>query len=114
MEIPLRRIKMKITVIKALAVLEKGVPKITIVPMNGYIPINRYIDEAGFYALDTIKTEKNHYLMTIPQEEVSTKKTKILFAKIGQQNKFEPIIEDDLEELYTLAHQLMQVNPVIQ
>ena len=95
------------TIKKALAKLSEQSINLELKDINVYIPINRVLDEVGFYILDKVSSPTHTYVLTILNEEVHTQKTKVLFSKIGKNTAFDPITEEDLEDIKLLALNLM-------
>jgi len=101
------------TITKALVTLQKGDLHLELTPMNTFIPVNRYIDEAGHYALELRKTPHSRYLLTVLPEEVNQPKTKFLIAKYTEDNIIVDLTEEDRQDMLKLAYQEMGLKPPI-
>ena len=99
------------TLTKALVLVEDNTLKISLLKMSIYVPINRYIDEAGFYAFDVISSPHQKYLITFLEEEKNTPKTKFLLTKIGTHTPYASITADDLDEIKALSYPLTGLSP---
>lgn len=78
--------------------------------INIHIPINRMLDQAGFYAIDSIKANEVTYLYVYDECEKYTKKSKLLIARIGYTGSGEGLIhmeDDDLYNVQEIINQLM-------
>ncbi len=68
--------------------------------LNIYIPINRYLDEVGFYEFDFINLNGKEYLIVFDESEKYSKKTKILVSRNDElENKLIDITPDDYKNL---------------
>jgi len=98
---------------KALVEVKNNEIVATLKEMNGFIPINRYLDQSGHYDLASIESEKNKYLIVVLKEEYYTKKTKVLFGKVAQVGRFDNITEEDIPEILELANSIMKIDPLL-
>ncbi len=64
---------------KFLIKVNDGDLKITEVSVNPYMPINRFLDEVGYYQIDFFHIDGCHYICTL--EKYKLLRTKILVTK---------------------------------
>ena len=102
------------TITKALITIQKGDVHLELIPMNYFIPLNRYIDEAGHYALELKETKKSRYLLTVLKEEVEKPKSKFLISKYTEDNIIVDLSIDDQDDLLALAYQETGITPPVQ
>jgi hypothetical protein len=102
------------TITKALITIQKGDVHLELIPMNYFIPLNRYIDEAGHYALELKETKKSRYLLTVLKEEVEKPKSKFLISKYTEDNIIVDLSIDDQDDLLALAYQETGITPSVQ
>lgn len=80
--------------------------------MSYHVPINRMLDKAGFYALDSIKINETIYLLVFDENEMYVKKTKMLVTKIGFTEEGEGTVslgEEDRENVYKIIKAYMKI-----
>lgn len=78
--------------------------------INIHIPINRMLDQVGFYAMDSIKVNGVTYLYVYDECERYTKKSKLLITRIGYTGSGEGLVhmkDDDLYHVQEIINQLM-------
>ena len=74
--------------------------------VSRHAPINRVLDQVGFYALDSILIHQTRYLIVFKPEELQSKKSIILVSKIIQVETKEMIVdmtEEDLNNIEDIA-----------
>lgn len=81
--------------------------------MNPHIPLNRYLDKAGFYQLGSQKIEGFTYLMVYDPSEEGRLKTKLLISKVSDTEGFVDLDEADEETIKLLAKQWMGLETIV-
>ena len=97
------------TITKALVTVKDNQLSIKLVELSVHIPINRYLDTAGFYAFEPLIAKDYGYIITYLKEEKETLKSKVLFTKLGQTQSLESVTSEDLEGIEVLAKSLMKL-----
>ena len=102
--------KTKYTITKWLVTCSKdGYSSITR-ETSRYAPINRVLDQVGFYDVDKITVEGRSYLIVFDQFERDKPKTKMLITKINQDQDGEKMIdltEDDRSDVMKIIELMM-------
>jgi len=76
--------------------------------VSHYAPINRVLDEVGFYDIDVMNFDNNSYLMVTSPEERYQLKHKMLVSKVDQKNNgFIDMAHDDIDNIYKLIDKHM-------
>ncbi|MFU8786725.1 MAG: hypothetical protein ACNA7U_05690 [Candidatus Izemoplasmataceae bacterium] len=85
--------------------------------VSKHAPINRVLDEVGFYALDSMTVNGVDYMVVFKPEELYTKKTIILVSRIEKSNEGERLIDmsnEDRDNINFIAnHYLLNINTLI-
>lgn len=92
-----------------LTINEKNELVITKRPVNRHAPINRILEEVGFYSFEFIRINSKRFLIVYEEYEKHTVKTKILVARVH--DKIEKVIDisdDDYDSLLQIARDFMK------
>ena len=77
--------------------------KIDELEVNKYIPINRFLDQVGFYSFDVLKVYGIHYLCVYDSKLPKQAQDKVLVAKIAKTEKGEGLIDLETSDKKNMA-----------
>lgn len=78
--------------------------------LNIHIPINRFLDRAGFFSFTFEKVVGKRFLLVFETAEQQTTKTKMLVSKIdSQKEKIVDISNEDYNQVFVLAEKHMGI-----
>ena len=105
----------KFTTTRALLTLdEKNELMITYKEVNVHAPINRVLDEVGFYDFDIMTVNNHKYFVISDPKERDVLKTKLLIAKMNLETRsVTDICDDDLDDCIKIACKLMDINDLM-
>ena len=85
--------------------------------MSYAVPINRVLDQVGFYVVDSVNVNGTTYLINYEDSERYVKKTKILVTKIGLIDGKEGMVsleEEDKVNIKEMINMLMAIKRLPQ
>lgn len=91
---------------RALVQEVNGELKIRFRSVSKYAPLNRVLDEVGFYAFEGIEIKDQKYILVYDPEEKYVKKTKCLFSKVSAEGIVD-VLECDFEDILEKSKELM-------
>lgn len=81
--------------------------------LSKHVPINRMLDVAGFYTLDSFKVGETKYMIVYDPSEHKTLKSRILVSRIGN-NTLVSMDESDLENIEVIAKKFLgELKPIL-